>query len=121
LQEKTVIAAVIRKRTGVGNRWIARRLGMGQERSVIRAVRRTKEDAREARTMLDLENRLVADYRAPIDYRLTLSTIDALRPHRAQVAPRRSPLMACDFRTLIHESHHPLQHDLQQFLQMKKP
>ena len=42
LQEKAVIAAVIRKRTGVGNRWIARRLGMGQESSVIRAVRRTK-------------------------------------------------------------------------------
>jgi hypothetical protein len=40
---------------------------------------------------------------------------------RAQVAPRRSPLMACDFPTLIYETHHPLQHDLQQCLQMKKP
>ena len=63
LQEKAVIAAVIRKRTGVGNRWIARRLGMGQESSVIRAVRKTKEDGSNARKMRDLENRLAADYR----------------------------------------------------------
>ena len=61
LLEKAVIAALIRKRTGVSNRWIARRLGMGQESSVIRAVRRTKEYAREAERMLDLENRLPAD------------------------------------------------------------
>ena len=63
LQEKAVIAAVIRKRTGVGNRWIARRLGMGQESSVIRAVRKTKEDGSAARKMRDLENRLAADCR----------------------------------------------------------
>ena len=53
LLEKAVIAALIRKRTGVSNRWIARRLGMSQESSVIRAVWRTKEDAREAERMLD--------------------------------------------------------------------
>jgi hypothetical protein len=58
-----VNAALIRKRTGVSNRWIAGRLGMGQESSVIRAVRRTKEYAGEAERMLDLENRLPADYR----------------------------------------------------------
>lgn len=63
LLEKAVIAALIRKRTSVSNRWIAGRLGMGQESSVIRAVRRTKEDAREAGKMHDLENRLPADYR----------------------------------------------------------
>lgn len=63
LLEKAVIAALIRKRTGVSNQWIARRLGMSQESSLIRAVRRTKEDAREAERMLDLENRLPADYR----------------------------------------------------------
>ena len=64
---KAVIAALIRKRTGVSNRWIAGRLGMGQESCVIRAVRRTKEYAREVERMLDLENRLPADYRDPID------------------------------------------------------
>jgi hypothetical protein len=63
LQEKAVIAAMIRKRTGVGNRWITRRLGMGQESSVIRAVRRTKEDGSDARKMRGLENRFAADYR----------------------------------------------------------
>jgi hypothetical protein len=63
LQEKAVIAALIRKRTGVGNRWIARRLSMGQESSVIRAVRRTKENAAEARKIEDLEKQLTADYR----------------------------------------------------------
>jgi len=63
LQAKAVIAALIRKRTGVGNRWIARRLGMGQESSVIRAVRRIKENAAEARKIEDLEKQLTADYR----------------------------------------------------------
>jgi hypothetical protein len=71
LQEKAVIAAMIRKRTGVGKRWIARRLGMGQESSVIRAVRRTNEDGSDARKMRGLENRLAADYR---DWPYRLST-----------------------------------------------
>ena len=63
LQEKAVIAALILKRTGVGNRWIARLLGMGQESSVIRAVRRIKENAAEARKIEDLVKQLTADYR----------------------------------------------------------
>ena len=63
LQEKAVIAAVIRKKTGVGNRWIARRLAMGQESSVVRAVRRAQEDVVERRRMRNLEKRLAADYR----------------------------------------------------------
>jgi hypothetical protein len=62
LREKAVIAAVIRKRTGVGNRWIARRFAMGQESSVVRAVGRAKEDAVERQRMQDLEKRLAADY-----------------------------------------------------------
>ena len=63
LQEKAVIAAVIRKRTGVGNRWIAQRLAMGQESSVVRAVRRAKENAAQKKRMKDLEKWLAADYR----------------------------------------------------------
>ena len=63
MQAKAVIAALIRKRTGIGNRWIVRRLGMGQESSVIRAVRRIKENAAEARKIEDLKKQLTADYR----------------------------------------------------------
>ena len=58
-----MIAAVIRKRTGVGNRWIARRFGMGQESSMIPAVRRTKENAAQSGKIEDLEKQLAADYR----------------------------------------------------------
>ena len=63
LKEKAVIAAVIRQRMGVGNRWIARRLAMGEKSSVVRAVRRAKETATEMRRMQDLGNPLEADYR----------------------------------------------------------
>ena len=63
LEEKAVIAAVIRQRTGVGNRWIARRLAMGQESSVVRAVRRAKENATEVKRRQDLEIQLAAYYR----------------------------------------------------------
>lgn len=42
--EKGAIAAVIRKRTGVSNRWIAGRLGMGHESSVTHAAKRARED-----------------------------------------------------------------------------
>ena len=38
------MAAWLRKRAGVGNLWIAERLGMGYEGSVSRAVRWTRED-----------------------------------------------------------------------------
>ncbi len=44
MREKGVIATVIRKRTGVLNRWIADRLGMGHESCVSRAVREIRED-----------------------------------------------------------------------------
>jgi putative transposase len=42
--EKDLVAALVRKRTGMGNAWVAARLGMGHEVSVTRAVRRTRED-----------------------------------------------------------------------------
>ena len=63
LKEKAVIAAVIRQRTGVGNRWIAERLAMGEESSVVRAVRRAKENATEKKRMQNLKKQLEADYR----------------------------------------------------------
>ena len=63
LKEKAMIAAVIRQRTGVRNRWITRRLAMGEERSVVRAVRRAKENATEMKRMQDLGKRIEADYR----------------------------------------------------------
>jgi len=62
LEEKAVVAALIRKRTGVGNRWIAKRLGMGQEGSVTRAVRWAREDAAGRKKVAELERRLVLDY-----------------------------------------------------------
>ena len=62
LEEKAVVAALIRKRTGVGNRWIAKRLGMGQEGSVTRAVRWAREDAAGMKKVAELERRLVLDY-----------------------------------------------------------
>jgi hypothetical protein len=41
--ETSVVAALIRKRTGVRNRWVAERLGMGHEGNVTRAIRRVNE------------------------------------------------------------------------------
>ena len=55
LEEKAVIATVIQKRTGVGNRWIAKRLGMGHEGSVTRAVRWTPDDAVARTRIAELE------------------------------------------------------------------
>ena len=60
-REKAVIAAVIRKRTGVGNLWIAGRLEMGHEGSVTRAVRWVRE-AKEGR-------KLEKSLEAMLDYR----------------------------------------------------
>ncbi len=44
MHEKAVVAALIRQQTGVGNLWVAGRLGMGHEGTVTRAVRWTRED-----------------------------------------------------------------------------
>ena len=43
VDETSVVAALIRKRTGVRNRWVAERLGMGHEGNVTRAIRRVNE------------------------------------------------------------------------------
>ena len=57
--EKGAIAAVIRERTGVSNRWIADRLGMGHESSVTRAVKRAREDREGKKTVKSLKASLV--------------------------------------------------------------
>ena len=43
VDETAVVAALIRKRTGVRNRWVAERLGMGHDGNVTRAIRRVNE------------------------------------------------------------------------------
>lgn len=56
-REKELVAALVRKRTSVGNAWVAARLGMGHEVAVTRAVRRTHEDqaARDKLKQLEVE------------------------------------------------------------------
>ena len=56
--QKELLAAMVRQRTGVGNAWIAARLGMGHEVSVTRAVRRTRENPATAKLLLDLESKI---------------------------------------------------------------
>jgi hypothetical protein len=46
LDEKAMLAAVVRERSGMGNRWVADRLSMGSESSVTRAVHRVRNDER---------------------------------------------------------------------------
>lgn len=58
LREKALIAAIVRKRTGVRNAWVADRLGMGHESSVTRAVRQTANDAEMQAQQLEVEQTL---------------------------------------------------------------
>jgi len=53
--EKAVVAALIRKRTGVLNHWVATRLGMGNDGTVTRAVRWTRDDPSGVRGLKKLE------------------------------------------------------------------
>ena len=55
MPEKAVVAALIRQQTGVGNLWVAGRLGMGHEGTVTRAVRWTREDPDGRMSLQDLE------------------------------------------------------------------
>ena len=57
-EEKEIVAAVVRGRTSMTNRWVADRLGMGHEVGVTRAVRRFREDPKAIRMMKALEKRL---------------------------------------------------------------
>ena len=56
--EKETIAALVRGRTGVTNRWIASRLSMGHEVSVTRAVRRSRDDPKATRRLKALVRKL---------------------------------------------------------------
>lgn len=55
VQEKALIAALVRKRTSTRNAWIAKRLGMGHEATVTRAVRWAREDRAAQRRLKKLE------------------------------------------------------------------
>lgn len=60
IEETTLVATLIRKRTGVKNRWIAERLGMGHEGNVTRALRRVKENPVRQMNLLRLDAMLVS-------------------------------------------------------------
>lgn len=54
-EEKALIASLIRKRTGVRNRWIALRLGMGHEIAVTRALRWLRDSRTAQKRLKKLE------------------------------------------------------------------
>ena len=58
MEEKALLAALIRKRTGVRNAWVASRLAMGHEVMVTRAVRRVRERRELGKKLADLEGRV---------------------------------------------------------------
>ncbi|MEO5714155.1 MAG: transposase [Luteolibacter sp.] len=60
VEETTLVAVLIRKRTGVKNRWVAERLGMGHEGNVTRAIRRVSEHPARKVKLADLEAMLVS-------------------------------------------------------------
>ena len=60
VEQKAWIAALIRKQTGVKNRWVAGRLGMGHEGNVTRAVRRAREQPTGSKQLAKLESMLVS-------------------------------------------------------------
>lgn len=59
-RERKGHAALIRKRTGVKNRWVAERLGMGHEGNVTRAIRRVNGDRARKSNLAKLEAMLVS-------------------------------------------------------------
>jgi hypothetical protein len=58
LEEKSLLASLIRKRTGVRNAWIAERLAMGGESNVTVALRRVRESKGLMRRLVKLEKDL---------------------------------------------------------------
>lgn len=58
-EEKALVAVLIRKRTGVKNRWVTERLETGHEGSVTRAIRRVSEDSVIKNQLAKLESMLV--------------------------------------------------------------
>ena len=55
-----MVAVLIRKRTGVKNRWVAERLGMGHDGNVTRAIRRVNEHPVRKIKLAKLEAMLVS-------------------------------------------------------------
>jgi REP element-mobilizing transposase RayT len=60
VEESTLVAVLIRKRTGVKNRWVAERLGMGHDGNVTRAIRRVSEHPVRKINLAELEAMLVS-------------------------------------------------------------
>jgi hypothetical protein len=56
--ETELVAALVRKRTAMPNRWVASRLGMGHEVAVTRAVRRFRDDRKQAVRLNALEKQV---------------------------------------------------------------
>ena len=59
LEEKALLAWLVKSRTGVSNGWVAGRLGTGHPTSVSKAVRRVTEDPRLLRKARDLGKALL--------------------------------------------------------------
>lgn len=55
---KVVLATLVRTPTGVDNAWVAKRLHMGQDRSVSRLIRHGAEDAAVAKWLGKLDGML---------------------------------------------------------------
>jgi putative transposase len=60
IEEKALIATLIRKQTGVKNAWVAGRLAMGHEGNVTRAIRRVNDDPARKSKFAELEKMLVS-------------------------------------------------------------
>ncbi len=60
VEEKALVAVLIRKRTGVKNRWVAERLAMGHEGNVTRAIRKVSDNPARKSKLADLEAMLVS-------------------------------------------------------------
>jgi REP element-mobilizing transposase RayT len=58
LEQKSVLAVLIRKRTGVRNAWVAARLGMGGEANVTVALRRVRESRGLTKRLRELEKKV---------------------------------------------------------------
>ena len=61
IEEKTLVAALVRRRTGVRNGWVAARLAMGHEVAVTRAVRRIRESRDLAKRLAGLEAKVLGE------------------------------------------------------------
>ncbi|MGD9420644.1 MAG: transposase [Verrucomicrobiota bacterium JB025] len=55
VEETALVAVLIRKRTGVRNRWVAERLAMGHEGNVTRAIRKVDESRERKAKLMELE------------------------------------------------------------------